>query len=270
MVKSNNNDILILPDGHAHPSHDNDRFDWLGQYILDTRPGTVVCIGDLADFQALSSYDEGTRNAWGRLYKADCDVAVDAQERLWAAVRQHNEQRAKNKKSQYKPRTIFCTGNHCDRADRFVNSHPAMDGFISWQKDIKLDDYWQEVYRFKDEAQVHGVSFSHYFSGGLTGAPISGVNIARSMTQKLSRSAVQGHSHVLSYGYTDRGPDAPIIECWSCGCYSHPEQVEGWNRNTVSAWRYGVLHLRDVMDGHAQAGWQWIEQTYLEKRYGRR
>jgi hypothetical protein len=260
-----NNDILIIPDGHAHPQYDNDRFSALGEYILKHKPSVVVCIGDLGDFPSLSSYDEGTRNAWGRLYRADCDATIDAQRRIWGPVDAYNERRAKSKKSQYRPRRIFCTGNHEDRADRFVNAHPAMDGFIQWREDIQLDRYWTEFVDFKAEITVNGISFSHYFAGGLTGQPISGVNIARSMAMKLSRSAVQGHSHVMSYNYTDRGPDQARIECWSCGCFSHPEQVEGWNRNTTSMWRYGILHLRGVEDGEATEGWQWVEQKHLMK-----
>jgi len=266
-LKTINNDILIIPDGHAHPEHDNNRFDWLGQYILETKPGTVVCIGDLGDFPSLSTYDEGTRNAWGRLYQADCAAVVDAQERIWGPTDQYNAQRARNKKSQYRPRKIYCKGNHEDRADRFVNRYPAMDGFVDVDKDMQIERFWDEHVGFKDETDVHGVSFSHYFSAGLTGQPISGVNIARSMAIKLSRSAVQGHSHVLSYNYTDRGPGKPRIECWSCGCFSHPAHVEGWNRNTVAMWRYGLLHLHNVVDGVAADGWTWVEQSKLRRDY---
>ncbi len=266
-MKKQNNDILIIPDGHAHPNLDNDRFDWLGEYILKTKPGTVICIGDLPDFPSLSSYDEGTGNAWNRLYVKDCEAAIDAQERIWCPTNEYNRKRAKHKKSQYKPRKIYCAGNHEDRADRFVNAHPNMAGFMEWRRDIKVDDYWSEFVGFKDEIDVHGVSFSHYFSGGLTGQPISGVNIARAMVLKLSRSAVQGHSHIFSYNYGDRGPGKPLIECWSCGCFSHPGHIEGWNRNTVATWRYGVLHLHNVRDGCPTDGWTWREQDYLRRQY---
>lgn len=263
-----NNDILVIPDAHAHPEHDNDRFDWLGEYILEHKPGAIVCIGDLADLQALSSYDEGTRNAWGRLYKADCNVAIDAQQRIFSRVEGYNEMRRRNKQSQYLPRRIFCAGNHEDRADRFVNAHPAMDGFVNWREDIMVDAFWDEFVGYKDEITVHGVAFSHYFSNGLTGRPISGVSIARTMCHKLSRSAVQGHSHIFCYHYTDRGPDLPKIQCWSCGCYSHPDQIEGWNRNTAHQWEYGILHLRDVNEGYADGGFEWVPQKKLQKLYG--
>lgn len=267
MSKKSNNDILVIPDAHAHPEHDNERFRALGEYILEHRPSVVVCIGDLADFPALSSYDEGTRNAWGRLYRRDCDATIEAQQLLWAAVNRHNAQRAKNKKSQYKPRRIFCTGNHEDRADRFVNSHPAMDGFVDWRVDCRIDEFWDEIYKFKEEVVVRGMSFAHYFPAGLTGQAVSGVTIARTMALKLSRSAVQGHSHVLSYYYTDRGPGQPIIENWACGCYSHPGQVEGWNRGTTPLWRYGVLHLHDVDEGQARGGYTWREQSWILRTY---
>ena len=50
--------LLIIPDCHAHPDYDNNRFDWLGNLIIEERPDTILCLGDLADMPSLSSYDK--------------------------------------------------------------------------------------------------------------------------------------------------------------------------------------------------------------------
>jgi hypothetical protein len=57
---------LVIPDAHAMPGLDNRRFDWLGQFIIDTKPDVIVCIGDFFDMAALCKYDKGTTEAEGR------------------------------------------------------------------------------------------------------------------------------------------------------------------------------------------------------------
>lgn len=78
--------VIIIPDQHAHPLFDNDRFDWLGRLILDLKPDEVWNLGDAADLPSLSSYDKGKRSMENRRYKADVESSIDAQTRLWAPV----------------------------------------------------------------------------------------------------------------------------------------------------------------------------------------
>ena len=53
--------LLIIPDAHAAPGYDNERFTAVGQYLMRERPEHVVCLGDWADLPSLSSYDRGTK-----------------------------------------------------------------------------------------------------------------------------------------------------------------------------------------------------------------
>jgi len=78
---------LIIPDSHAHPDHNNDRFEWLGKLIMDVKPDVVVNIGDMADMPSLSTYDRGTKGFEGRRYKKDVDSVLDAQERMFEPIK---------------------------------------------------------------------------------------------------------------------------------------------------------------------------------------
>ena len=260
-------DILVIPDSHAHPEHDNERCRWLGRYILETRPGTVVHIGDLADLPSISAFEVGTRTAWGRTYQADIDSAIEHQRLLWGAVGDWNAQRARNKKKQYNPLKVITLGNHEDRGDRFANEHPSMDGFVDVRRDLQLDRFWDTVVGFKREYRTQGMSFSHFFPTGIKGQPISGVSTARTMALKLSRSAVQGHSHLFDVFTEDRGEFLPNIWTFSCGCFSHPDQREGWNKNTIDKWAFGVLHLYDVVDGEPKGGFTWRPLDWLQSQF---
>ena len=53
----NGANVLVIPDGHAEPGINNDRWAALGEYILTYRPDVIVNLGDMADMPSLSSYD---------------------------------------------------------------------------------------------------------------------------------------------------------------------------------------------------------------------
>lgn len=237
--------LLVIPDAHAHPEYDNERFTWLGKFVLDTKPDIIVCLGDWADMPSLSSYDKGTRGFEGRRYKRDVDAAIDAQEKFFAPMKEYNRRRARNKDKQYKPRMVLCLGNHSDRINRVTNEHSELDGAISVD-DLKFREYGWEVYPFKEAVFIHGIAFSHYFTSGVAGRPISGENIAKTMCNKLHHSAVQGHSHVLDH--SERSViDGKKIFGLSAGCYTHPDMgKENWCKDTAHLWWRGVVEICDL------------------------
>lgn len=104
--------VLCIPDAHASPKHNNNRFELLGQFIMDRRPDTIVCIGDFFDMESLCSYDKGKRSFEGRRYKADIEAGIDAMDAMFAPMVSYNLRQQINKKAQYRPKLVFTLGNH--------------------------------------------------------------------------------------------------------------------------------------------------------------
>lgn len=233
--------ILTIPDPHAHPEYDNLRFRALGKLILKEKPDYVICIGDFGDMPSLSSYDQGKKTFEGRRYRKDKEAVWDALRELHAPVNEYNERQRKNKEKQYKPRWIMLLGNHEDRIDRYINDHPESDMCI---EDLRFAEFGWEVHPFGEIVVIEGIAFSHYFASGVKGAPISGVNIGRSLIQKNLMSSVQGHSHIFDHAELSR---ADGTKCFgmSIGCFSHPDQIEGWNMKQHHMWWHGVVFIDD-------------------------
>lgn len=162
--------LLIIPDGHAHPDYDNQRFRALGKFILKEKPEYIVCLGDLADLPSLSSYDKGTKGFEGRRYRKDVESVINAQELLFEDTARYNARRRKNAKKQYIPKLTMCLGNHEDRISRAVNSQAELDGTIGIA-DLKYKEYGWNVVPFKRAFTTHGITFSHYFTTGVSGGP---------------------------------------------------------------------------------------------------
>ena len=238
--------LLIIPDAHAHPDYDNDRFEWLGKYIMDTRPDVIVCLGDWADMPSLSSYDKGKKSFEGRRYRRDIASAIDAQERFFGPMRKHNKRKALWKEKKYKPRLVMTLGNHEDRIDRVINDTPELDGAIGIS-DLRYEDFGWEIYPYQVPCTIGGIAFCHCFATGVSGRPIGGVNHARNMMNKLHSSAVVGHSHLVDWAEGSR-VDGTKIFGLVAGCYSHFDQKEGWNLATEHLWWRGIVVL-DELDG---------------------
>lgn len=229
--------LLIIGDPHAHPDYDNKRFAKLGKFIAREKPEYIVCIGDMADMPSLSSYDRGTKGFEGRRYRKDVDAVIDAQEKLFKPIR-----RVRN----YHPKLHMTMGNHEDRITRAINSQPELEGAISLN-DLKYKDFGWKITPFKKSLKLKNIMFSHYFSSGIGGRPISSIHIGHALVSKLHCSAVQGHSHLYNHTEQTR-PDGQKIFGLSAGCYSHPDYTETWCSDTEHHWWRGIIVL-EGLDG---------------------
>ena len=236
--------LLVIPDCHAAPEYDNDRFTALGNFIVDEQPNIIVCLGDFGDMPSLSSYDKGTKGFEGRRYNKDVGSILDAQDKLFAPIKKFNDKKRKNKEKQYKPKLHMCLGNHEDRIDRAVNSAPELDGAIS-MKDLNYEKYGWKITPFKGCLSLEGINFSHYFTSGVAGRPISSSHIGHQLVSKLHCSAVQGHSHLYNHAEQTR-PDGQKIFGLSAGCFSHPSYSENWCRDTEYNWWRGIVNLNGL------------------------
>src|SRR5260221_12872069 len=98
---------LILPDCQVKDGVPLEQLTWAGRYIVDKKPDVVVQIGDFADMESLSSYDQGKKSFEGRRYKNDIAVAHKAMGLLLQPIKEFNERAIRNKEKQYHPRMVL-------------------------------------------------------------------------------------------------------------------------------------------------------------------
>lgn len=53
---------FILPDVQCKPGVPLDHLTWASNYCIQKKPDVIVCLGDFADMESLSSYDIGKSN----------------------------------------------------------------------------------------------------------------------------------------------------------------------------------------------------------------
>lgn len=250
--------ILVLPDVQAKPGHDFTFLNKIGKYICEKQPDVVVCIGDFADMESLSSYDVGRKSFEGRRYKNDVAASHAAMEALLSPLWHYNEHAAKNHKQRYKPRMVLTLGNHEQRIERAVDSDPKLEGVLSLE-DLKYEEYGWEVYPFLDVVVVDGVAFSHYFTSGTMGRPATS---AAAQLNKKHMSCVAGHQQGLQIATGHRADGKRLTSIIAGSCYEHDEDYMGPQGN--KHWR-GILVLHEVNDGEFDP--MFVSLPYLNKKY---
>lgn len=244
--------VVVVPDAHAHPGYDSQRFAWLGALIERERPSHVVCLGDFADMPALSQYDKGKRGFEGRRYTRDVEATREALRALHGEVRSAS------------PRWLMCLGNHEARIDRATSDAAELEGAIGID-DLGYREHGWECLPYQAVLTLGGVSFSHHFAAGVSGRPIGGLHQAAALLRVLHLSAVVGHSHVYDVSIQTR-PDRSRIFGLVAGCYVHQEHHESWSAATEHMWVNGITILEGVRSGWPES-WHFVSQSQLAREY---
>lgn len=243
--------ILIIPDSHAKPGVSMRRYEWLGDYIKDTKPHFVVDLGDWADMESLCSYDRGKKDFEGRRYTKDVESAHKARELV--------DIRIKNVRC----KKFALVGNHENRVSRAINDDAKLEGLISIN-DLKPKQW--EYIDFLEPLELCGFIFQHYFTSGVMGKPIGGEYPAGSILKKQFVSSVSGHSHVWDYCTRTSGRRTKL-QSFVCGAYLDPNQFEKYAGPSNYMWSNSLTLLKGVQDGYAHDGYEVITMKRIQKEY---
>jgi hypothetical protein len=251
--------IMVIPDTQVKPDQSVEFLKWIGQYAADKMPDVIVQIGDFADFPSLSSYDVGKKSFEGRTYKADVLAARAGMKALMKPIRDKQNFLKKNHKPRWNPRLVLTLGNHEERVLRAIEYDRKLDGLISID-DLAYEAFGWEVYPFLEVVVIEGIAFSHYFTSGVMGRPVT---TAPMLLTKKHMSCFAGHQQgrAIAYGKRADGKDMTCIIAGSC--YQHGEGYLGPQGN--EHWR-GFYVLHDVRDGSFDE--MAVSLKYLEEKYG--
>jgi len=231
---------LVLPDVQAKPGSDFNYLRAAGNYIVEKKPDVIVCIGDFTDFPSLSSYDRGLKSFEGRNYKDDIWAAREAMDALLEPLYAEQARLKRNKEKQYSPRMVMTLGNHENRVNRVVNEDRKLEGLVSVD-DLPYQDW--EVFPFLQVVTIDGIAYSHYFTSGVMGRPIT---TAQALLTKKHMSCFAGHQQGRQIAYSRRADGKEMTAIIAGSFYEHDEDYLGEQGN--QHWR-GLYMLHEVNDG---------------------
>ena len=249
---------MVLPDCQAKPGVDFTYLTKIGRYLVEKKPDKLICLGDFADMASLSSYDVGKKSFEGRRYTNDIRASHEAMQALLTPLQDYNAKAKRNKEKQYHPDMVMVLGNHDNRINRATNDDPKLDGLLS-VSDLGYESYGWEVHPFLDVVVLDGIAYSHYFTTGLMGRPVT---TAQACLSKKHQSCVQGHQQGLQIATSYKADGKMITSIIAGSCYEHSEDYMSSQGN--NHWR-GFLMLHDVCDGEFDV--MPVSLKYINKKY---
>jgi len=162
----------------------------------------------------------------------------------------------RNKKKLWNPRMVFLLGNHEQRIERAVNADAILEDVIGYN-DLNLSDW--EVFEYLEPVIIGGVGFSHFFTSGVMGRPVSS---AKAMITKKHMSCVMGHVQDKDIAFSRRGDGVAITGIFAGIFYQHSEGYLGHQGN--NNWK-GIWMLHEVENGSFDE--MPVSLNFLSKKY---
>lgn len=247
---------IVIPDTQVKPGVPIDHMYWAGRYCAAMKPDVIVHLGDHWDMESLSVYDKGKKDFEGRRYNKDIEIGNVAMDIFLSPILQEQERLRKNRKKLWTPRLVYTMGNHEYRIERAIQSDAVLEGVIGYS-DLALESF--EVYDFLEVVHIDGVCYSHYFTSGVMGRPVTS---ARALLTKKHQSCVMGHIQDRDIAYARRADDTRITGLFAGIYYQHDEGY--LNPQTNGSWS-GIWTLNEVNNGSFDE--MPVSINYLRKKY---
>lgn len=256
--------IVVIPDTQVREGVPTDHIEAAGNYIVRHKPDVVVVLGDWWDSPSLSMFNSKLE-AESLKIKADLEAGDNAMIRFMSPLMKYNQQQRKNKQRLYKPKLIYCVGNHDPqvRLPRLIESNPILEGFLQDNTTHFLESFGFEVIPFLEIKEVGGIRFSHYFVNPHSAkkSPLGGQ--IDTMIKNAGFSFVQGHTQGLKMGKHYLGDGTKRLGIVAGSFYQHSERYMGPQGN--EHW-HGIIQLNEVRDGSAdvcELSLEYLRSNYL-------
>ncbi len=219
---------LVLPDPHT-PYHDPITYRAIEAYARDTWLDYWICLGDLMDFNCISSHNKNKlRLVEGQRVKQDYAVANKWLDTQTEACREQNPD----------CEMALLQGNHDERVERYIDANPAMEGMIEVPVGLRLEERgikWVRSHSRGEKYQIGKASFIHGKYTNEHHAKKTAMNFGSPVYYAHTHD-IQGYSRILD------GDDS-TVQAMSLGCTCLYDQ--SYMRGSPNRWQQaiGVFHF---------------------------
>src|ERR1051326_432064 len=222
---------IILPDLQL-PYHDEKSLTAVEKLMADYRFDGYLQIGDLMDFDCISSHNKNNlRAVEGKRIMADYDVASALLDRHQAIVR------SKNPHAEF----AIIEGNHELRMSKYLDANPAMEGMVEvptclefGRRRIKWIPYWStgKVFKIGKATFIHGRYTNEHH--------------AKKHVTKHGCNIFYGHTHDVQTFSAEMLGEGNTLVGQSLGCLCKPQS---YMRGGPDKWQQAVTIFEFFPDG---------------------
>ena len=191
------------------------------RFAKNLKPDKLFILGDFIDFYSISRFDRNPE----RVVNLESEFK-QGRELLWQI------------RDIIDGEIIFIAGNHEDRLRKFLWNNPVLNGCISLEKKLDLNNLeikfyeYGKNYIYKDKLiYTHGNKINKYSA-----------YTAKNLLDDLGMSVVSGHTHRLGMHYkTDYSGAKVGVEN---GCLCAFENAMEWFRKETIDWQRGISVIK--------------------------
>lgn len=256
--------ILPIPDCHVEPNQSQERFNKLGNLILDKKPDIILFMGDFVSLSSLSRWDSDKKLTMeGKRYINDITAANEALDLILKPYYHYlfkcNSYWKVGKAKQYSPKIYYLGGNHEYWLQRYVELNPQMEGHIDVPKDLKLQNRNIEFVPYKKYVEIDNILFTHVPINAAQ-QPVGGKYALHRALELTAKSIVFAHTHKWEQTAIHRHAGGNLIQALTCGCYF--EETPVYAEDCIHSYWKGVSILTTNGKGNFDA-----EQISLDRIY---
>lgn len=219
--------VIVLSDIHL-PNEDRKTMKVVEAYMADHVWDEWLQIGDIMDFEYISSYNEDAlRKLEGKRFKLDYAYANNFLDRHQEIVRKNNK----------KAKFTILEGNHDYRVERLIDKQPTFEGMIEVADQLKLKKRGIKWVRSWSDGELHEIGKATFVHGEYLGT-----HHAKKMVDSFGDNVFYGHTHdVMCFPRTTRGKDNTKVG-QSLGCLC---EAQDYMRGKSDNWQqaFGVFYF---------------------------
>ena len=218
---------MVVKDMHTHPGDDFLRHEALGNMIVEEQPDEIVFVGDFASLDSCSQHDSVRRCTM----QEDREAIETGYDHIFSQMK---------KVRKYKPRMIFCEGNHEEREKRIRKHDPGgYASLVNWDEIMVPPDLFQEHYRYGQIVNVRGVDYTH--------CPLNNMGKAASMAwirKHTARNLIWGHTHRMMLETIPQvGVENSVRGLLNSPALLSQNTKEHYCLDSTTGWTYGMLRV---------------------------
>ena len=247
--------VLAIGDPHDKPGRDKERFAWFGAHAAKIKPDAIVCIGDMASLDSLSTHElPGSANDADR---PSYHEELDSLDEALSCFHRHLP------KGQIP--TYITLGNHEYRAWRSANRQPKQCGDMPLRLEQVFARWQWKTRPFGEFLDLYGVDFVHV-PLNVMGREMGGEHVERNAANKTMKSLVIGHTHRASVFNATKIGQQRKLTVVNLGTSLPQGVIEKYNGVSMTGWSYGLFELR-IQAGQILSAKQY-DMIELQEMYG--
>ena len=220
---------VVIPDLHL-PHEDKRTVAAVEKYLADESWDYWVCLGDMIDCEAISSFNVGKprKVMSAPTVQEQFDYANVFLDRHLAAVSKQNPEVKK----------VYISGNHEYRCERYVDRSPELQGLVDVERALGLSKRNVQYVRFWENGELFQLGKLYLGHGAYVVQ-----NHAAKHVRDFGCNLLYGHTHdIQQHSIKQRGKQQSLM-AQSCGCLCEYEQAYMRGRPTNWAHAIGVVYV---------------------------